>query len=147
MYVCFSFSCFQCFDTVGWVAGTFAVSCAETAEPIDLPFELWTRVGRRKHECNRIRQMAPTYLTTLCRGLCENGWTDRFAVSVADLGRLKEAQVQSYSPGGASVPTWEATLAPPGEYDWTVHLLRWCGLMSHYFDHLFQLLLMFAVQE
>ena len=29
----------------------------------------------------------------------------------------KEAQVQSYSPGGANVPTWEGTLAPPGEYD------------------------------
>jgi len=25
------------------------VSCAKTAEPIDLPFGLWTRVGRRKH--------------------------------------------------------------------------------------------------
>jgi len=29
------------------------------AEPIDLPFGLWTRVGRRKHKFNRIRQMAP----------------------------------------------------------------------------------------
>jgi len=31
------------------------VSYAQTAEPIDLPFGLWTRVGRRKHEFNRIR--------------------------------------------------------------------------------------------
>jgi len=32
------------------------------------------------------------------------------------------------------------TLAPPGEYDWTVHV-RWrCGLMSNYFDHLLLLL-------
>jgi len=30
-------------------------------EPIDLPFGLWTRVGRRKHEFNRIRQVAPMY--------------------------------------------------------------------------------------
>jgi len=29
------------------------------------------------------------------------------------------------------------TLAPPGEYDWTVCVRRWCGLMSNYFDHLF----------
>jgi len=29
------------------------------------------------------------------------------------------------------------TLAPPGEYDWTVRVLRRCGLMSNYFDHLF----------
>jgi len=35
-----------------------AVSCAKTAEPIDLPFGLWTLVGRRKHKFNRIRKMA-----------------------------------------------------------------------------------------
>jgi len=35
------------------------VSCAEMVEPIDLPFRLWTRVGRRKHKFNRIRQVAP----------------------------------------------------------------------------------------
>jgi len=29
------------------------------AEPIDLPFGLWTRVGRRKHKFNHIRQVAP----------------------------------------------------------------------------------------
>ena len=26
------------------------VSCAQSAEPIDLPFGLWTRVGLRKHK-------------------------------------------------------------------------------------------------
>jgi len=41
------------------VYGLSAVSCAETAEPIDLPFGLWTLVGRRKHKFNRIRQVAP----------------------------------------------------------------------------------------
>jgi len=44
--------------------------------------------------------------------------------------------VQSYSPGCANVPWWEVTLAPPGDYDWTVRLRRRCGLMSNYFDHL-----------
>ena len=29
------------------------------------------------------------------------------------------------------------SLAPPGKYDWTVHLPRGCGLMSNYFGHLF----------
>jgi len=29
----------------------------------------------------------------------------------------KEARVQSYSRSGANVPSWEGTLAPPGEYD------------------------------
>jgi len=46
------------------------VSCAETAEPIDLPLGLWTWVGR------------------------------------------SDAQVRSYSPGGANVPTWEGSLVP-----------------------------------
>jgi len=51
------------------------------------------------------------------------------AIWVVDSSWVKEAQVQSYS------PTWEGTLAPPGEYDWTVHVQRRCGLMSNYFDH------------
>jgi len=41
----------------------------------------------------------------------------------------KEAQVQSYLPDGANGPSWEGTLAPHGEYDGTVRLLRRCGLM------------------
>jgi len=26
-------------------------------------------------------------------------------------------------------------LAPPGEYDWTIHMLRRCSFLSNYFDH------------
>ena len=33
-------------------------------------------------------------------------------------------------------------LTPPGEYNWTIHVWRWCGLMSNYFDHLLLLLLL-----
>jgi len=29
----------------------------------------------------------------------------------------KEAQVQSYLPGGTNLPSWEGTLVPPGEYN------------------------------
>ena len=43
------------------------MSYAETTERTDLPFGLWTRVGRRKHKFNRIREVAPMYPTTLCR--------------------------------------------------------------------------------
>jgi len=34
-----------------------AVSCTQTAEPIEIPFELWSRVGRRKHVlcCMRVQ--------------------------------------------------------------------------------------------
>ena len=67
--------------------------------------------------------------TTLCCELCKNGWTDGDAVWVVDSGGLKEAQVQSYSTGGtANVPSCKNTLAPPGEYDWTVHVRRRCGI-------------------
>jgi len=54
--------------------------------------------------------------------------TDRFAVWVMHSGGLKDAHVQSYSPGGANVPSWEDTLPPPLKYDWTVHLQRRCTL-------------------
>jgi len=42
------------------------VSCAESAEPIDLPLRLWTLVGRRKHKFNGICQVAP---------MCPPMWT------------------------------------------------------------------------
>jgi len=35
-----------------------SVSCAKTAELIDLPFRLWTPVGRKKNKFNRICQVA-----------------------------------------------------------------------------------------
>jgi len=41
----------------------------------------------------------------------KNGWTDRYAIWVVDSSGPKEEQVQSYSPGGAHVPTWEGTSA------------------------------------
>jgi len=39
------------------------------------------------------------------------------AVWVVDSGGLKEAQVESYLPGGANVSSCEGILAPPGECD------------------------------
>jgi len=94
------------------------VSCTETAEPIDLPFGFWTQVGRRKREFNRIRQMVPmctipsyspggldVFHGTLPRAV-QKRLNRSFAIWVVDLGGPKEAQVQSYSPGGANVPIW-----------------------------------------
>jgi len=50
-----------------------AVSCAKTAKPIHLPFRLWTRVDRRMHKFNRIRQVAPMcpHGRTRCRHVVE----------------------------------------------------------------------------
>ena len=36
---------------------------------------------------------------------------------VVDSGELKEAQIQSYSPGGANAPSCEDALAPLDEYN------------------------------
>jgi len=38
---------------------TFCRELRKMAEPIDLPFGLWTWVSRRKHKCPRIRHVAP----------------------------------------------------------------------------------------
>jgi len=35
------------------------VSCAKTAEPMEMPFEVWTLVGPRKHELNRVALAQP----------------------------------------------------------------------------------------
>jgi len=63
--------------------------------------------GANVHSFNRIHQVALMYLTTLCHELCKNSWMDWFTIWAVDAGGPKEAQVQSYSPGGANVPTWE----------------------------------------
>jgi len=36
------------------------------------------------------------------------------------------------------------TLAPPGEYDWTVRVRRRCTMMSNNFDHLLSMLQLFT---
>jgi len=59
----------------------------------------------------------------------------RFAVWIVDLGWPKEAQVQSYSPGGANCAQMGRHIGTTGEYDWAVRLRQRCGLMSNYFDH------------
>jgi len=61
-----------------------------------------------------------------------NGWTEPIDLFLGLWTRvsLKEAQVQSYSPGGgANVPSWVGTFAPPGVglYDFTARLRRRCG--------------------
>jgi len=42
-------------------------------------------------------------------------------------GAPKEAQVQSYSPGGTIVPSFEGSLAQPGEYDTNTNTSVCCG--------------------
>jgi len=62
----------------------FDVSCAKTAEPIEILFELWTRVGPRKHYISWRSTAAmrvgnfwgkdtPGHARRHCRELCKNG--------------------------------------------------------------------------
>ena len=46
------------------VQGLSAISCAKTAEPIDLPFGLWTLVVRRKQKLLFIRTQKSTLKTS-----------------------------------------------------------------------------------
>jgi len=98
---------------------------AKVAEPIEMPFGLRTRVSPGKYVRWGLdspiargnfggKEEPIVSIETFCRDLCKNGRTYRFAVWIVDSGGPKEAQVQSYSPGGANVQTWEGTLAPPG---------------------------------
>jgi len=61
---------------------------------------------------------------TSCRELYKNGWTDRFAVWIVDSSWPKEAQVQSYSPGGTNMPSIPLN-RPCAEAMWPVVKLLW----------------------
>ena len=63
-------------------------------------------------------------------------WSVCLSVCLSLQKRLKRSKwgVDSREPKEACVIA--CTLAPSGEYVWTVHVPRRCGLMSNYFDHL-----------
>jgi len=83
-----------------------------------MPFGLWAWTGPRNHKLDGVqiphergqfwkffgeRGVHCAGTGTFCRELYKNCWTNRFAVWFVESGRPKEAQVQSYSPGGAKV--------------------------------------------
>jgi len=87
------------------------MSCAKTAEPIDLP--IWV-----------VDSSGPNDDLIINNQLLFVGY-----IPVVHPPRLpQDAQVQSYSPGGANVPSLENTLPPPGEYESTNRLGRRCAL-------------------
>jgi len=79
--------------------------------------------------------------TVKCRDLLQWGVQKRLNWSICCLGcGLRSAEGNTILIAftrWCQCPSWEFSLAPPVEYDWTVRLRRWCGLMSNYFDHLF----------
>ena len=113
-------------DWVAWSVGlsVTVVSPAETAEVIEIPFGLRTRVRPDPHANAAI--------------LKGNGWRvqKRLNRSSVFFEIWTRVGPRKHVLGGV-------TLAPPGEYQWTVHVQRRCGLLSNYCDHLLQCILQF----
>jgi len=103
-----------------------------------MPFGLWAWTGPRSHQLDGgpgplwegaifWERVAYCNLETFCRELCRNGWTDRFAVWFVDSGGPKEAAVESYSPGGASISDDTLLWPVQKQLNWSICCLS-CGL-------------------
>jgi len=64
------------------------MSCAQTAEAIDLLFELWTLVGRRKRKFNRTDQMVPVCSISIVFARWRQSTQRHSAVSCAKMAEL-----------------------------------------------------------
>jgi len=120
------------------------VSCAKTAEPIEMPFGLWAWMGPRNHVLDWSRQVLRdvAMATNFGTQFAITGFVGyNFGCMIAS-GTLFDSR------GGFLGSNYlmkrrchgkhfwflytGCTLAPPGEYDWTVRVRRQCGLMSNY---------------
>ena len=82
--------------------------CANTAEPIELSFEMWTLLDWAQIPHAKGQLLGER----TCPGVPDDILTHRFNVWFVDSGGQKGAQIQSiaYIPGGANVPSLEGTL-------------------------------------
>jgi len=128
----------HCSTVYGLAWSVTVVNPAQTAEPINMSFGLWTRVvprkrirwGSRSPMCNGIfegERGGPLWsIGTFCHELCKNSWNDWDAVSGMDSGWPKEACV-----------SWGA------HWHILANTIEWsmCGgdaaFLTNYFDHLF----------
>jgi len=92
---------------LGWVQGTLCLT------GVQIPMQSSNFEGEKGRNIVLYRDPLPWAV--------QSGWTNQDAVLDMDSGGSKETCIR-----------WGCTLAPSGEYDWTVHV-RWrCGLMSNY---------------
>jgi len=110
-----------------------AVSCAKTAEPIHLPFRLWTSVGRRMHKFNRSRQVAP---------MCPHGRTRCWYLSnnIEHPSTAAMRLMANYFDHLLDTPTYTVAQAAkrfePSTVLWTFHTIqpsswKWLCLIGH----------------
>jgi len=119
------------------------VSPANMAELIKMPCGIWSLVGPRNYVLDgnshpsregsilRGKGWPIVKYMTLCRELCKNCCSNWDAVWDAEPGSMEPCI------------RLECTLAPPGEYDWTVYVQRLCTLIPNYSDCLLKI----ALQE
>jgi len=84
-------------DGVAWFLCLFVkiVSTAKTAEPTEMPFGLWTRMGSRNHVLEGVQgHIWRRKGQIVCRELCKNGWIDPDAIWYVDWGGSKEACIK-----------------------------------------------------
>jgi len=108
------------------------VTSAKTAELIEMPFGLWTPVGPRNHVLDGVQ-------ITLCKGAIF--WGKDMPAKLSPL-TAADVLVRCLRCSGIIACGGWVHLSPwgvmgAGEYDSTVRVRWWCGLLSGYFDHLF----------
>ena len=82
----------------------------------------------RRHGRQTDRQRCDSIGRTVLQTVAQKRLNRSICRLVVDSSGLKDARVESYSPGGANMPYREDTLLPLGECDWTIPL-RWrCAL-------------------
>ena len=102
------------------------VNSARTAEPIEMPFGMWTRVVSGNHALDG----GPDSRTAMGNFGGEKGLTQdmpghaRRSIYSKRLGRGQHRYAADADWG---VLDWDCTLLPFGEYDWTVRVRRRCG--------------------
>jgi len=119
--------------------GTFCRELCRNGWTIDLPLGLWTRVGRRKHEFNHVCQVAPVCTISIVFASWHEYTQWQSAMSWAKMAEPINLLFGLWTWVGQKKHKFKrvqkGTLAPPGKYDWTIHLQRRCRLMSYYVDH------------
>ena len=136
------------------------VSPSKTAEPVEILFGIWTQVGWQEGHlaCKKLSGEVLAWLSvwskvqmiciwfswchchpimSSCCSKIQNGlpfWCQLTQVV------LEEKAIKACSSRvvvvGPRKQWWWCTLAPPGEYHWTVRVRQRCDLLSNYFDHL-----------